>query len=285
MEADVGDWQSGRPQHLEVVAGSAGSVRADHVRRRSDNGRSTLDTWVTSRDPTPPKRRRAKATAENEPRGAEDRDLRPWGPHPDCPDTSHRRALRANHPTTHFCDKWPRRSRPIGHFSGTSARARPRKGWRSVGGVVTLSSAQLLAVRARSHLLAGPRPQNAVDAIRRLGALQAQSTPAVRMAVRVRTEGVTATEFDQALAIDRTVVRTWLMRGTLHLVAAEDLGWMVDLLGPIVRVRSHRRRTQLGLTDELCERALAALPYGARGQRPDAAASGRGEAGRSRCAN
>ena len=87
-----------------------------------------------------------------------------------------------------------------------------------------------------------------------------KSTPAVRLAVWVRTEGVTASEFDQALATDRTVVRTWLMRSTLHLVAAEDLGWMVDLLGPIVRARSHRRREQLGLTDELCERALAALP-------------------------
>ena len=120
----------------------------------------------------------------------------------------------------------------------------------------------------RSQLLAGPRPRNVADAVRRVGALQAQSTPAVRMAVRARTQGLTQADFDDALATSRTVVRTWLMRGTIHLVAAEDVGWMVDLIGPSVRARYRRRREQLGLTDELCERALAALPQILAGASP-----------------
>jgi hypothetical protein len=50
------------------------------------------------------------------------------------------------------------------------------------------------------------------------------------------------------------------MRGTLHMVAAEDVGWLVGLLGPVFAAADRRRRLQLGLDDDLCERALAALP-------------------------
>jgi hypothetical protein len=50
------------------------------------------------------------------------------------------------------------------------------------------------------------------------------------------------------------------MRGTLHMVAAEDVGWLVDLLGPGFAAGNRRRRLQLGLDDATCERALAALP-------------------------
>jgi hypothetical protein len=59
---------------------------------------------------------------------------------------------------------------------------------------------------------------------------------------------------------DRSVVRTWAMRGTLHMVAAEDAGWLVALLGPGFAAGNRRRRLQLGLDDARCERALAALP-------------------------
>ncbi len=126
--------------------------------------------------------------------------------------------------------------------------------------MVALTPEQLVAIRMRNQLLTDPRPQQVADAVRRIGALQAQSTAAVRMAVRVRTDGVTQGDFDEALTASRTIVRTWLMRGTIHLVTAEDIGWMVELIGPSIRARYRRRREQLGLTDALCERALDALP-------------------------
>ena len=50
------------------------------------------------------------------------------------------------------------------------------------------------------------------------------------------------------------------MRGTLHMVAAEDAGWLVALLGPGFAAGNRRRRLQLGLDDRLCERAMEALP-------------------------
>ena len=50
------------------------------------------------------------------------------------------------------------------------------------------------------------------------------------------------------------------MRGTLHMLAAEDVRWIVALLGPGVVRRYARRRAGLGLTPERCDRILAAIP-------------------------
>ncbi len=133
---------------------------------------------------------------------------------------------------------------------------------------VALSASQVLALRLRGQLLAGPRPRGIAEAVRGVGALQAQSTAAVRMAVRARTSGATSAEFTVALTEERTIVRTWLMRGTLHLVAAGDVGWMTELVGPTVRAGYRSRREQLGLTGELCDRALAALPAVLAGSKP-----------------
>jgi hypothetical protein len=58
------------------------------------------------------------------------------------------------------------------------------------------------------------------------------------------------------------------MRGTLHLLAAEDLPWMLELLGPRVVAGAAKRRERLGLTEADAERAreiaLGALSGGRR---------------------
>ncbi len=79
-------------------------------------------------------------------------------------------------------------------------------------------------------------------------ALQAQDVPALRLAARAR--GVES--------LDGPVVRTWAMRGTLHLLRKDDL-WVLPLLNPVIVHTTRHRRLQLGLTDDLCARALPAL--------------------------
>jgi hypothetical protein len=58
------------------------------------------------------------------------------------------------------------------------------------------------------------------------------------------------------------------MRGTLHLLPAEDLPWMLELLGPRVLAGAAKRRERLGLTEADTERAReaarAALTGGGR---------------------
>jgi len=112
----------------------------------------------------------------------------------------------------------------------------------------------------RAQRLTGRRPREVAEVVRAVGGLQAQDTPASRLAVRPRTTALDEAAVRRACNQDRSVVRTWAMRGTLHLVAATDAGWLVALLGPVFAAAGRRRRLQLGLDDRLCERALEALP-------------------------
>jgi hypothetical protein len=112
----------------------------------------------------------------------------------------------------------------------------------------------LRSLRMRAQRLTAPISTSVAEVVRHMIGLQAQDTRMTRLLVRPRTSGVNAASVDRACE-DASVVRTWAMRGTLHMVAAEDLRWLVDLLGPTFIARSRPRRRQLGLSDDLCEAA------------------------------
>jgi hypothetical protein len=63
----------------------------------------------------------------------------------------------------------------------------------------------------------------------RLLAVQGQDPRGARLAIRSRSTGLTAADVDRALTVDRTLIITWLNRGTLHLVRAEDY-WLLHAL-------------------------------------------------------
>ncbi len=89
--------------------------------------------------------------------------------------------------------------------------------------------------------------------------LQAQYWQAAQLAVRARSSGLEAGAVDRARETDRTVVRTWCLRGTLHLVPAEDVGWLTGLLGPGI-IRGRRRRYgELGLDESTSKRAVRVI--------------------------
>ncbi|MFC3453729.1 winged helix DNA-binding domain-containing protein [Amycolatopsis speibonae] len=119
---------------------------------------------------------------------------------------------------------------------------------------MTLSDDDIRAVRARAQLLGTPAA-DVLDVARSVAAIQAQSSPAARLAIRARGRGLTAPDVDGS----RAVARTWLMRKTLHLVPSADLRWLNRLFGPRNAQAGQGRRRQLDLTDELCERALKRL--------------------------
>ncbi len=119
---------------------------------------------------------------------------------------------------------------------------------------MTLSEHDIRAVRARAQLLSAPAA-DVLAVARSVAAIQAQSSPAARLAFRARCRGLIAADVD----VSRAVARTWLMRKTLHLVPATDLRWLNRLFGPRNAQAGQGRRKQLDLTDELCERALKRL--------------------------
>ncbi len=118
-----------------------------------------------------------------------------------------------------------------------------------------LPVARVLAERVRAQVLTGVRPADPVEAVRRVGALQAQDPRALRLAIRARTTGVDAPAVQRALAEPGRLVVTWLMRGTLHAVPAGDLPWLLALLRP-ARSSGRTRRLALGLDDHVLDTAL-----------------------------
>jgi DNA glycosylase AlkZ-like len=122
-----------------------------------------------------------------------------------------------------------------------------------------LSEDQVRLLRLRAQRLTGERPGDVHEVVRVMGGIQAQDTAASRLAVRPRSAGLDAAAVRGACNRERSVVRTWAMRGTLHMVTAEDVGWLVALLGPVFAAANRRRRLQLGLDDDACERGLRAI--------------------------
>jgi hypothetical protein len=55
-----------------------------------------------------------------------------------------------------------------------------------------------------------------------------------------------AAQIEQAQLADRSILWTWCMRGTLHLVTVEDARWLIPLFGPVFIKGGHRRLAELG---------------------------------------
>jgi hypothetical protein len=98
--------------------------------------------------------------------------------------------------------------------------------------------AQWLSRRAR----VGPE-----DVTRHLLAVQAQDPRGFRLAVRSRTEGLRAADVDAALTERRSLVVSWLNRGTLHLVSGADYWWLHPLTTPQLATGNRRRLRQEGV--------------------------------------
>jgi hypothetical protein len=85
-----------------------------------------------------------------------------------------------------------------------------------------LSWAEVRARRlARSRLLE-PAP-TVVEAVKANAVVQAQVLSAAELATALRVEGGTVAAVREALYETRAIVKTWSIRGTLHLVAADEL--------------------------------------------------------------
>ncbi len=121
------------------------------------------------------------------------------------------------------------------------------------------SAERLRRARVAAQLLDRPGRSKPVDLVRRLLAVQAQVLSAAGLALAARTEGFTREAVDAARLKDRSIVLTWAMRGTLHLVTAEDYGWLRPLVLEPRIANAHRRLRQLGLTGDQPAKAEQAV--------------------------
>ena len=79
-----------------------------------------------------------------------------------------------------------------------------------------------------------------------LGAMQAQDYLGTLWAIGLRLPAATEAEIERAIA-DRTIIRTWPLRSTLHFVAAADVHWFLELLGPRIISTANFLNERLGL--------------------------------------
>lgn len=81
-----------------------------------------------------------------------------------------------------------------------------------------------------------------------LGGMQAQDYPGAKWSIGLRLAQATDADVERAIS-ERSILRTWAMRGTLHFVAAADVRWMLALTSPKNLAGAARRRRQLELDD------------------------------------
>ena len=112
--------------------------------------------------------------------------------------------------------------------------------------------------RLAAQLLVGPSADGVGQVVDRLLAVQAQDLRAARLAVRSRTAGLTAADVDRELN-NRTLVVTWLNRGTLHLVRPEDYWWLQQLTTTQLATGNARRLGQEGVSPSQADRGVAVI--------------------------
>jgi hypothetical protein len=122
-----------------------------------------------------------------------------------------------------------------------------------------VTSDQVLLERLTAQNLAGPPLADAVAVTRRLLAVQAQDPRGFRLAIRARSAGLTVGDVDHALTEDRSLVVTWLNRGTLHLVTREDYPWLQALTAPRSLTATLRRLEQEQVPLAEADRGVAVI--------------------------
>ena len=100
---------------------------------------------------------------------------------------------------------------------------------------------------------------SAVDVVRRLAGVQAQDRRHARLGIWARSKGLTAAEVERERREDRSFVRTWAMRGTVHLVLAEDVTWLREIFGHLPINESYKRLAVVGVDRDAADRAVGLM--------------------------
>ncbi len=129
-------------------------------------------------------------------------------------------------------------------------------------GSTALTGAEALALRMtalllRPHPTASP-PGSVAEVVEWFGAMQAQDLASGMWSLGVRLPGSTHADVHAALE-RREALRTWPMRGTIHLVPARDARWLLELTGVRALAGAARRREFLGLSEAEADRAADVL--------------------------
>src|SRR5579875_394713 len=117
-----------------------------------------------------------------------------------------------------------------------------------------MAISQIAWLRLRNQRLLSRSLKRPIDVVRWFGALQSQDLASSLYAIGLRMQCATDALVEQAL-VDKTIVRTWAMRRTIHCIPATDARWMVRLLAPRQNRRMASYYRKAGITHYDLERA------------------------------
>jgi hypothetical protein len=138
--------------------------------------------------------------------------------------------------------------------------ARKTSPYHDDGKMDRISPEQVRALRARAqHLVSKASRGDLIKVVRSLCGANAQLKPAMLLSLRARIKGLEAADVNDAMQ-RHLLVRTWAMRGTIHLLHPDDLDLIVPLLGPSLIAKGVRRRLELGLDDKKLAASLSEIP-------------------------
>lgn len=112
--------------------------------------------------------------------------------------------------------------------------------------------------RLEAQGLGGARFGTALDAVARLGAVQAQDWAGAKWALAQRVPGTTEAGVDR-LFDEGAILRTHVLRPTWHAVLPQDVRWLLALTAPRVKLRTASRDRMLGVDAALLSRTHRAI--------------------------
>ena len=117
--------------------------------------------------------------------------------------------------------------------------------------------ARLARLRAATQLIhRPPATRGPAEIARSIAGAQAQDVYAGPLTFRSRSRKLTAADIRRARTEERSLLRTWVMRMTIHMIPTDDAGWWLPLFEPGIEQWSRRRLSQLGLPASKQDKAL-----------------------------
>ena len=121
---------------------------------------------------------------------------------------------------------------------------------------------QVLAFRSERQFLTGRAPRaRLLDVCSALCGVQAQVAASAELALWARVEGLEGGDVKRALEEERTLVKTWTIRDTVHLIPVDDLPLYVAALRPLPAEQIGAGYfNQREITRDQYERIIEAVP-------------------------
>jgi hypothetical protein len=126
---------------------------------------------------------------------------------------------------------------------------------------------QVLAWRMERHHLSVPAAKaNWRDVVSRIGGLQAQLFSSAELSLCARVEGFEPGSLAAALWEDRTMVKLWAQRGTLHVLPSSEFGLWQSVFEQYEHDRKPSWYRYFGVTDRELDKTIAAIARALEGR-------------------